>query len=81
MNELIKKFPELLKMLLSQISQSDFQINNEESKRAKDKLLSQLQTITDEISKLEGDQNFSEEQIKMFSELSEIIPQALKWTK
>lgn len=81
MNELIKKFPELLKMLLLQVAQSDFQINNEETKRAKDKLLSQLQTITDEISKLEGDQNFSEEQIKMFAELSEIIPKALKWTK
>ena len=79
MNELIKKFPELLKSLLEQVAQSDFQVNDEKAKLARDKLMSQLQIITNEISKLESEQNFSEEQVKMFSELSELLPKALKW--
>ena len=66
MDELIKKFPELIKVLLDKLSKSEFSSDVPEIKEAKEKLLSQLQTITDEMIGLQnksGDR-LTEEQLK-----------------
>ncbi|MFA5048761.1 MAG: hypothetical protein WC516_07080 [Patescibacteria group bacterium] len=71
MDELIKKFPELIKVLLDKLSKSEFSSDVPEIKEAKEKLLSQLQTITDEMIGLQnksGDR-LTEEQLKKCFEM------------
>lgn len=81
MDELIKKFPELIKTLLDKLSQSEFSSNDvPEIKAAKERLLSQLQTITDEMIELQnqGGERLTEEQIKKLFEVR-TLPQSLQW--
>jgi len=78
MDELLKKFPELIKALLEKLSQSDFCSDVPEIKEAKGRLLSQLQTITEELTDLQnqGGERMTEEQIKT---LVENLPRQ-QWT-
>lgn len=82
MDELIKKFPELIKTLLDRLSESEFSSNDvPEIKAAKERLLSQLQTLTDEMIDLQnqGGERLTEEHIKKLLE-ARTLPQSLQWT-
>lgn len=75
-DELLKQFPILLKALLEKLSQSEFSVSGKEAQEAKNKLLSQLQSLTDEISKLQNvsGEKLSEEQIKKLVDLRGGMP-------
>jgi len=79
MDELLKKFPELIKSLLEKLSQTEFS-SKLEIKDAKSKLLSQLKTLTDEITALQnnGGEKLTEEQIKSFFE-NQQLPKNQQW--
>lgn len=82
MDELIKQFPELIKVLLEKVSQSESNIDVPEIKEARDKLLSQLKTITDQMSGLQSNDQgqITEEQLKMFIEtLPRTLPPEMQW--
>lgn len=81
MDELLKKFPELLKALLDKLSESDISANIPEMKEAKDRLFSQLQTITNEITELQNQpgEKLTEEQCKVLMEKLP-LPPSMQWT-
>ena len=76
-DELLKQFPVLLKALLEKVSQSEFSVGNKKSQEAKNKLLSQLKILTDEITKLQNGpgNKLSEEQIKKIMDLRNQVPE------
>jgi hypothetical protein len=73
--EMLRKFPEMIKSLLEKASQ----VNNETPKRkeAKDKLIKQLQSATEELGKLsqQPGERLTEEQIKKLLEIPRPLPQ------
>lgn len=81
MNELFEKFPELIKTLLEQVNQSDFGESKPEIKAARDKLLSQLHGVMDEISKLQHKEttNLSKEQIEKLMKIPRSLPPSMQW--
>jgi hypothetical protein len=81
MNELFEKFPELIKSLLEKISQSDYGNSKPEMKAARDKLLSRLHGVMEEISHLQHQEpnSLTEEQIKKLIDMPRPLPPSMQW--
>ena len=79
LDELIKKFPELIGALLSKLAQSEFSADIPEIQEAKNKLMGQLKSITDEIAQLQNKEGerLTEEQVR---QLSDLRASTAKWT-
>jgi stage III sporulation protein SpoIIIAA len=81
MNEIFLKLPEMIQTLLEKISQ--LQINSEslESRLAREKLISQLKNITEEISHLskQTGENLTEEQIQKIIQIPRPTSNTIPW--
>ena len=79
--EMLERFPEMVKALLEKASQANSVSDTPERKAARDKLISQLQGATEELSRLSKTpgEGFTEEQIKKLLEIPRPLPQ-LPWT-
>ena len=79
-NEIMSKFPEMVKALLEKAQQSDVQ-ESPKRKMAREKLMSQLKSATEELSKLSDVQGekLSEEQVKEILSIPRPLPQNIPW--
>lgn len=82
MDELLKKFPELIKTLLEKLSQMETNnIDKPEIKAAKEKLYNKLTNITKEIVECQNKEGekLTEEQAKILEEIPRNI--SIDWLK
>ena len=81
MNELFEKFPELIKSLLEKISQSDYGSSNPEMKSARDKLMSQLHEVMNQISYMQHQDPgvLTEDQMKRLIDMPRSLPASMQW--
>ena len=81
MDEIFKKLPELIQTLLSRIEQTGISQENEDMAKARQKLISQLKMIVQEMSDLSGQkgEKLSEEQIKQILEIPRPASSFVPW--
>lgn len=81
MDELLSKFPEMVKALLQKVSQTENKTENPVRKAARDKLIARLQVYTDELARLskQPGEKLTEEQMKEILAIPRPQSQMLPW--
>ena len=85
-DEILKKFPEMIKAMLEKAEQSQSS-ETPERKKAREKLLAQLKDVAEDLSRLskQDGESFTEEQMKDIVDIprpsTSIIPSSLKSKK
>jgi len=80
-DDIMRKFPDLVQALLQKVSQTEAASEAPERKRAREKLVAQLRGATDELARLsqQPGEKLSEEQMKEILSIPRPLPQNIPW--
>lgn len=80
-DDLFKKFPEIVRMLVQKASESKNINDSDEAKIARNKLLYQIKCATEEMDRLSNidGERLSQEQIESIFKMPRQLPEQFKW--